>query len=636
MSKYCKCGSEAKPYAPSIFEIQVYELIPPSNLKDIFSGLLPKPPNIPLPPRPRLPRDVWNFPYRTYEAHNTAEFCSRDPEITAQGFPERAINALRYEMYRNVISDRWNKYCRCRGCRENFSGGQCPIRYLVEFKMTNAPGEVFSSVGQWDLEGPIVSVTVVELRRFAQPEWSVVVKNALGQTNFTAAYQSNGTPYDIRMVSSRPNQIDNCGDRIVPQPPPPFTYEGPKLISPPPPPPPPPPPCICPPPQVIEKERIVYRDRLIPSAPPPPPKFCICPPPPKPPKPETEDIKIPIFDRCQDGKPQFITFTLTVPKGSGSAIRSYFDNLARKYTCEDDVKFNTVSVQVFSGCNGSTPQFQNISVTVIKGTETQVQRQFQEIAQMRGQECKLGLNEFPVEVPKNLLAYTDGQKEEQKNPIELFLWFVRQFDALIGQFPIEIEIEDADPTQSGNQTRKIELPNISEALAEMFGLAISGSTNSDVAINMMMRLAAEVISAKNAAIIAQDYAKANASYLGYNGNPKSREVDYAFDPTKLEALDQFLQNSKQKLIGWEETDANSVADYLKKLMFAAGIIKAAFFRGNTDIAQLKKEVEDLANGGKIEDNEAWNQFKQQLNDPASLFNLGNNPEPKIRDRTQPD
>lgn len=243
-----------------------------------------------------------------------------------------------------------------------------------------------------------------------------------------------------------------------------------------------------------------------------------------------------------------------------------------------------------------------------------------------------GLHQFPATVPQSLLTYSDGQTTSINNVTDLLGWLVKQLDALMGQFPIEIEIEDADPLQEGNQTKKIELPNLSEAIAELYGLAITSSTNSDVAINMLMRLVAEVIGTKNATLITQDYAKANASYLGYKGNPKRREVDYSFDPTKLDTLDQLLKESKGYIQGWEEDDKNSVAEYLQKLMFASGVIKAAFFRDSKLIDNLKKEVEDLATGSKDADDGAWERFKQDLNDPLSPYNVGtDNPQPRIRE-----
>lgn len=243
-----------------------------------------------------------------------------------------------------------------------------------------------------------------------------------------------------------------------------------------------------------------------------------------------------------------------------------------------------------------------------------------------------GFYQYPATLPKTLLAYSDGETLAIHNTVDFVGWIVQQMDALIGKFPIEITIQDSDPTQEGNQEKKVELPNLSEAIAELYGLAITGSTNSDVAINMLMRLAAEVIGTKNAALVTQDYVKANASYLGYNGNPKKREVDYSFDPEELDTLDKFLKESKGYIVGWEEDDKNSVAEYMKKLMFSAGIIKSVFFRNQSGLDRLKREIEGLAEKDTEKDKQAWDKFRQELNDPISKYNKDtDNPQPKIKD-----
>jgi hypothetical protein len=237
---------------------------------------------------------------------------------------------------------------------------------------------------------------------------------------------------------------------------------------------------------------------------------------------------------------------------------------------------------------------------------------------------RTGIHEFPAEVSPSLLAYSDDEKPIKIQGLASYLaWFISQFDALIGQFPIQVEIEDIDPATAGNQTKKIEMANLSEALGELYGLATVGSVNSDLALNFLTRLAAETMAAKTAALIAQDYAKANASFMGYDGKPKEREIEFAFNPLKPEEVsgfDQFLQNAKGKIVGWEETDKNSILDYLKKLMFAASILKAAFFRKNSDLDRIEKEIESLVEGPK--DDEAWRRFIDLINNPTSPFNVG--------------
>lgn len=248
----------------------------------------------------------------------------------------------------------------------------------------------------------------------------------------------------------------------------------------------------------------------------------------------------------------------------------------------------------------------------------------------------LGHDVFPVHLPSSLFSYTDGREPlVTNNYIETLMWFIKQFDGLVGQFPIEIEIEDIDPTTQGKQTKKIELPNISEALAETYGLAVESTVNSDIAISFLMRLAAEAIATKNAALITQDYAKANAEYLGYKGNPKDREVNYAFNPKQLDNLEQILSEQTFKIVGWENKDENSVAVYLAKLMFSAGIIKETFYR-NSKTDKLADILNRLTKKGDESSDADWQEFLNYINFSDSFLNKEQKyPQPKLRDRTNP-
>jgi hypothetical protein len=242
-----------------------------------------------------------------------------------------------------------------------------------------------------------------------------------------------------------------------------------------------------------------------------------------------------------------------------------------------------------------------------------------------------GYKDLPGEVPLNLLAFSDEKKPVPiKSALSYQTWMIEQLDTLIGQFPIEIEIEDTDPSKPENQSKKVELFNISEALAEIYALAISGATNADLSINFLMRLAAEVIATKNGVIVAQDYARANAAFLGYKGNPARREIEYAFNPAKLDTLDQLLQNSKGYVQGWEEDDKESVVSFLQRIVFSAGIIKSVFFRDNKRLNELKKELESMLDGNKKIDDTQWENFLEMLNSSGSPFNqVQDNPKPKV-------
>lgn len=226
---------------------------------------------------------------------------------------------------------------------------------------------------------------------------------------------------------------------------------------------------------------------------------------------------------------------------------------------------------------------------------------------------------FPAYVQQSLLTYTDDQEELKIDSFaQYFNWFIKQFDILMGEFPIKIKIADSDPLTEGNQEQYVEFPNISESLAEMYALALSGSTNADLSINFLMRLASEVIAAKNAAIIGGEYARGNAAFLGYQGKQVVREVGYAFNPKELDDLAKFLKESKAQITGWEETDPESVVGFLQKIVFAAGIIKAAFFRNKHQMDLFEKEVKAMLS--TEDDDKAWKAFLDVMNTQDSEFN----------------
>jgi len=249
---------------------------------------------------------------------------------------------------------------------------------------------------------------------------------------------------------------------------------------------------------------------------------------------------------------------------------------------------------------------------------------------------RAGFADFPTRVPRTLLGYTDNEPPEKIDDLANYLaWFVRQVDGLIGNFPIKIRVEDIDPLTPGNQVKEIELPNISEALAELYGMNIGTSVNADVAVNFLMRLASEVIATKNSSLITQDYAKANAAFLGYKGNPARREINYSFDPAKLGSLDEFLKESKGYLVGWEQDDKESVVGFLQRIVFSSGIIKAAFFRNNKRLAELQKELESLAAGDEASSKAQWDAILALLNDPTEYFNSDAIPKPRVREKPAP-
>ncbi|NER78962.1 MAG: hypothetical protein F6K42_05165, partial [Leptolyngbya sp. SIO1D8] len=155
---------------------------------------------------------------------------------------------------------------------------------------------------------------------------------------------------------------------------------------------------------------------------------------------------------------------------------------------------------------------------------------------------------------------------------------------------------------------------------------------SDLNADILIRLIGEVISGKNAAIIAQSYAKANASFLGYPGNPKRKKIRYNFDLSDPKSLPNLLTESTKELAIWQDESRETVLDFFKRLMFSAAIIKAVFFKGGDAKSSLLDSITSVF-GDEIESEisqEDWLDFLQKINQDDSPFNRDSIIKPKAQ------
>ena len=196
----------------------------------------------------------------------------------------------------------------------------------------------------------------------------------------------------------------------------------------------------------------------------------------------------------------------------------------------------------------------------------------------------------------------------------------------MGQFPIEIKVEDVDPVTKGNQELKVKLPNIAETMAEVFGLAYQAEFKTDLLSEMMLRLIPEVLATKHAALIGQAYAKCNASYLGYPINLKPQEYPSNFNPAQLDNLEGLLQETAVNVPTPNDESKESQTQINEKLLFAAGIIKETFFVGGNGQSRLLDTIDSMINDEalSIPNKEDWREWLRRMNRETSRFNKDQN------------
>lgn len=199
---------------------------------------------------------------------------------------------------------------------------------------------------------------------------------------------------------------------------------------------------------------------------------------------------------------------------------------------------------------------------------------------------KIGSANLPATVPKVL---TDRSKGTTKiEDLATFISYtVKQLDALAGKYPIQIQVEDTNITQEGNQSVDIKLPNISETLAEIFGLLLVVRSESAAILSTSIRAMTEAGSAKQVSTLAFQYAKANAEYLAYQGKQTQETLPMTFRPGETK-LDRMLQETQVSFKGWENADKDDLKDIMAPLLELAAMWKAQNFR------QLGASLVDVA------------------------------------------
>lgn len=269
---------------------------------------------------------------------------------------------------------------------------------------------------------------------------------------------------------------------------------------------------------------------------------------------------------------------------------------------------------------------------------------------------RLGLQDYPVTVPTSLTGKSNDTLA-LPHLTRFQSWQTKQLDALLGQYPIEIDIEDSDLVKVGDQKLQIKLPNVAESLAEIMGLLITTRGLADASLNLGIRTIAEVGAARETATKTYYRTEAIEEYLGYELKRKTIKLPHFFDPfastgdEPSEKLSDFLQNSDSDLEIEEYAGKTPLGSDLRILIEAARIIKAHFFRPvsldeNDFIKQMKSllvrgykaAVGDENDPNKEQDFDAYLEEVEQgftgkagIDSPDKPYGRPYNQRPKIKE-----
>lgn len=200
----------------------------------------------------------------------------------------------------------------------------------------------------------------------------------------------------------------------------------------------------------------------------------------------------------------------------------------------------------------------------------------------------VGVDDYPVSLPTSLISKDEGFlgnlipnfNQDVPSLTRFLSWYVERFDEIMGQWEIPIEIKDSDPSKPGDQPVGIKLPNMAEAIAEMFTLCFQTNINSETLLNIAIRNLAETGADKQQNFISYKLLQSLTDYMGFKQKDIKLKMPLLFTLEKTR-YDEILKES--------EVDV-AVVEFDEKFGLEADLMR---FREGVSILQAnyKKKID---------------------------------------------
>ncbi|NER49236.1 MAG: hypothetical protein F6J92_21580 [Symploca sp. SIO1A3] len=242
------------------------------------------------------------------------------------------------------------------------------------------------------------------------------------------------------------------------------------------------------------------------------------------------------------------------------------------------------------------------------------------LRQVRIANKRIGSDDFPASVPASLIESKGGGNTSVENLTQLTGWFFKRFDEVMGQWEVPIEVKDTDPEKEGNQKEDLILPNLAEAVGEMFGLILQLSINSEVIFTLASKSLVESGQGKSTSTQNNYLLEALLDYLGVDLEAKKDSIPLSFTPG-AESLSEFLERKELEVEKPTFGGGATLKESLQDLLHAAAVIRSVYWRQLDNSSEgglasqivdlVKKQKENKTQINKEIDDKDWDKF---LND----------------------
>lgn len=247
---------------------------------------------------------------------------------------------------------------------------------------------------------------------------------------------------------------------------------------------------------------------------------------------------------------------------------------------------------------------------------------------------RMGLQRFPAMLPESLVnkgpmpdeAALMAKLRSVPDLASFLEWAFKIFEELIGQFPIKYEVTD------DGKTNKVDVWNVSEALAEIYGMQVKVVEDSDQSVQWGVRSATEASKAGNAAVKTLHLLNEITDFLGPIKSQGTKIVDCTFnpDPTVGMTTEEMLKPSKQTLMVTDIQDGRSLLGILLNINYWSQVSGRSVFHSlNNNPATGKMQLPgDIIKEEKKKNrgyNKKFDEWKQKRQQPAT--NIPNDQKP---------
>lgn len=240
---------------------------------------------------------------------------------------------------------------------------------------------------------------------------------------------------------------------------------------------------------------------------------------------------------------------------------------------------------------------------------------------------RAGYQEYPFNVVEDVTKKVDEDTLKKINYQSQFdEWRFKQLDALFGQFPIKIKIEDNDLIKTGDEPLEIELPNLAETLAELTGKTLFNEAMLNLLVNINFRLLNEQGSTKLQGFSTNKMVEEIVDYLGFENQKIKEKIRFLYNPSydiregEQPSFEEILKETEIDVDVEECTEKQSFEQKLDQLLFSAAIIQTALYEKVNpnnlskwgDFVKEYKDLVDAFSDDKKKEDDELDQFIEKV------------------------